>query len=263
MYIQNLHPLILLMDHPQGEIYWQTLEYEPLKLEIVKNGLNLIEAPESVIFDEKSQVKTDRTCRKVQRYFLCHATFLWPKSYATWDINLCNQWDTLPISRCRSWSNPWCHEFFWLALPWCDVDASPDQLGGYCPSWNPRLIETFPETFHFGLALNFTVPCIVCLVIRNDCHLRPVKNWHLNLTLKEKKHLHQSSIFGFYNIFFWEKVFMNFHSQSFIGGSMVAPFLAVSCGSPVPGGVGNLWREAVSTPNGRGTKRLKHKQSAR
>ena len=52
VHIQNLHPLILLLDHPQGEIYWQTLEYETLKLEILKHCFDLIEAPESFIFDE-------------------------------------------------------------------------------------------------------------------------------------------------------------------------------------------------------------------
>ena len=76
---------------------------------------------------------------------------------------------------------------------------------------------------------------------------------------QEKEDLHQTSIFGFYNVFFWEEVYMkymNFHSQSFI--SLVGPWWHRALGflwlTSARGGVDGIYGEnAVSTPNGRGT----------
>lgn len=76
---------------------------------------------------------------------------------------------------------------------------------------------------------------------------------------QEKEDLHQSSIFGFYNVFFWEEVYMkymNFHSQSFI--SLVGPWWHRALGflwlnSARGGWMKFMVKNAVSTPNGRGT----------
>jgi len=77
------------------------------------------------------------------------------------------------------------------------------------------------------------------------------------MTFFKKKNIYTKAPFlGFYNVFFWGEVYMNFHSQSFI--SLVGPWWHRALGflwlnSARGGWMEFMVKNAVSTPNGRGT----------
>lgn len=155
-----------------------------------------------------------------------HATFLWPKSYTPWDIMLCKQWDTLPISRCWSSSSNCDVMIFCLALP----------LASTLMMW---MLHQFTMGFHA-----FFYP-----VISNDCQLkspREWKNWHetwtwpfsRKRTSTPKLHFWASITFSFGERCIWIST-LNLSFHWWVHGGTVP---LVFCGSTVPGGGGwNLW----------------------